>query len=98
MPAILKPRIDFFGNQVCGFSIQEIHRRLEITAASRVTVAATTAPALALSPDWEDVAELFSDPVSPEGTRIGQPEDVLPLDQQLSGRGPGKCRHHVEKG
>ncbi len=66
MPAVLKPRMDFFGNQVCGFSIQEIHRRLEITAMSRVTVAAITPPALALSPDWEGVVELFSDPVSPE--------------------------------
>lgn len=66
MPAILKPRMDFFGNQVCGFSIQEIHQHLEITATSRVTVAATTPPAPALSPDWESVVEIFSDPVSPE--------------------------------
>ena len=46
-PALLKPRIDYFGNQVCGFSIQEIHERLEITASSRVTVGAITPPALA---------------------------------------------------
>ena len=65
-PAVSKPRVDFFGNQVCGFSIQEIHQRLEITATSRVTVAATTPPAPALSPDWESVVKLFSDPVSPE--------------------------------
>ena len=65
-PAVSKPRVDFFGNQVCGFSIQEIHQRLEITATSRVTVAATTPPVPALSPDWESVVKLFSDPVSPE--------------------------------
>jgi transglutaminase-like putative cysteine protease len=65
-PARFTPRVDFFGNQVCGFSIQEIHRHLEITASSRVTVAATTPPALALSPHWADVVKLFSDPVSPE--------------------------------
>jgi transglutaminase-like putative cysteine protease len=65
-PALLKPRTDFFGNQVCGFSIQEIHERLEITATSRVTVGAVTPPALALSPYWDEVAKLFSDPVSPE--------------------------------
>ena len=59
-------RVDFFGNQVCGFSIQEIHQRMEVTARSRVTVSATTPPAPALSPDWEGVAKLFSDPVSPE--------------------------------
>jgi transglutaminase-like putative cysteine protease len=66
VPAVLRPRVDFFGNQVCGFSIQEIHRRLEVTATSRVTVFATTQPALSLSPDWEGVVKLFSDPVSPE--------------------------------
>jgi len=66
VPAVLRPRVDFFGNQVCGFSIQEIHQRLEVTATSRVTVFATTQPALALSPEWEGVVELFSDPVSPE--------------------------------
>jgi transglutaminase-like putative cysteine protease len=66
VPAVIKPRADFFGNQVCGFSIQEIHQELEITARSRVTVSATTPPAPALSPDWEGVVKLFSDPVSPE--------------------------------
>ena len=66
MPAVIKPRVDFFGNQVCGFSIQEIHQRLEVTATSRVTVAATTPPVPALSPDWEGVVKIFSDPVSPE--------------------------------
>ena len=65
LPAVLKPRVDFFGNQVCRFSIQKIHERLEITASSRVTVAAVTPPALALSPEWEAVVKLFSDPVSP---------------------------------
>lgn len=65
-PAVIKPRVDFFGNRVCGFSIQEIHQHLEITARSRVTVAATTPPAPALSPEWEGVVKVFSDPVSPE--------------------------------
>ena len=66
MPAVSKSRIDFFGNSVCGFTLQEIHQRLEITATSRVTVAGVTLPALALSPEWDGVAKLFTDPVSPE--------------------------------
>jgi len=37
-PARRNLRVDYFGNQVCGFSVQEIHERLEITANSRVTV------------------------------------------------------------
>jgi transglutaminase-like putative cysteine protease len=65
-PALQKTRTDYFGNRVWGFAIQEIHNRLEVTATSRVTVAPVTAPALALSPPWEKVVELFSDPVSPE--------------------------------
>ncbi len=65
-PALQKTRADYFGNRVWGFAIQEVHTRLEVTATSRVTVAPVTAPALALSPPWEKVVELFSDPVSPE--------------------------------
>ena len=43
-------RADYFGNRVCFFSIQEIHRRLEITAGSRVTVSRVTPPVPRLSP------------------------------------------------
>jgi transglutaminase-like putative cysteine protease len=59
-------RTDYFGNRICFFSIQEVHRRLEIVAECRVTVVPVTPPVLSLSPSWEQVARLFSDPVSPE--------------------------------
>ncbi len=49
-PALKKTRTDYFGNSVCGFAIQAIHTRLEITATSRVMVAPATPPAPALSP------------------------------------------------
>ena len=39
-PLLRKARDDYFGNRVCFFSIQEVHSRLEITAKSRVTIAA----------------------------------------------------------
>jgi transglutaminase-like putative cysteine protease len=65
-PALKNMRTDYFGNQVHRFAIQEVHTRLEITATSRVSVAPVTPPALALSPPWEKVVQLFSDPVSPE--------------------------------
>lgn len=65
-PAVKTMRTDYFGNRVCLFSIQEIHRRLDLTATSLVRVTTTTPPALALSPPWEKVAGLFRDPVSPE--------------------------------
>ncbi|HEX4121398.1 MAG TPA: transglutaminase family protein [Verrucomicrobiae bacterium] len=64
-PSIRKMRTDYFGNRICFFSIQEIHSQLEVVAECRVTVAETTPPTLFLSPEWRDVARLFSDPVSP---------------------------------
>ncbi len=64
-PPARKLRTDYFGNHVCFFSIQELHQRLEITAESVVSIAATTPPATLLSPPWEQVVTLFSDPVSP---------------------------------
>ena len=65
-PALRKERLDYFGNQLCLFSIQEVHRKLEIITHSRVAVRAVPPPASATSPGWEEVVELFRDPVSPE--------------------------------
>jgi transglutaminase-like putative cysteine protease len=63
-PALRKARQDYFGNRLCFFSIQELHSRLEIVTHSRVTVAAH--PPCTSAPAWEEIAELFRDPVSPE--------------------------------
>jgi len=71
-PAVRKTRTDYFGNQVCFFSIQEIHRQLEVTAASLVAVNARPAPKLDDSPPWDRVASLFRDPVSPGITDVYQ--------------------------
>ncbi|MGO8701232.1 MAG: transglutaminase family protein [Limisphaerales bacterium] len=65
-PTLRKSRVDYFGNRVCLFSIQELHSQLEIVAKARVTVTAATPPVLGLSPSWQKVAAMFSDPVSPE--------------------------------
>ena len=65
-PTLRKMRTDYFGNHICFFSIQEIHRHFEVTARSRVTVQSTTPPVPSLSQSWAEVKELFSDPVSPE--------------------------------
>ena len=64
-PAVRKESRDYFGNMVCSFAIQEIHRKFEVIARSQVTVNAATAPVLALSPVWEQVVASFRDPVSP---------------------------------
>jgi len=69
-PSVAKTRTDFFGNRVCGFSVQGIHRHLEITASSKVLVLppdkVMTAEVLEGSRAWEETVKLFSDPVSPE--------------------------------
>ena len=65
-PALRKTRHDYFGNQVCFFSVQEIHTRLEIVTHSRVAIRAPLSFAPETSRAWEEVARLFRDPVSPE--------------------------------
>jgi transglutaminase-like putative cysteine protease len=66
MPALRKTRMDYFGNELCFFSIQEVHRQLDIITRSLVTVNAAAPVAAEKSLVWEEVAELFRDPVSPE--------------------------------
>jgi len=66
LPALRQTRTDYFGNGVCVFSIQEVHRHLEITTRSRVSVKPGAEIAAGDSPPWEQVAQLFSDPVSPD--------------------------------
>jgi transglutaminase-like putative cysteine protease len=65
VPSVRKESRDYFGNHVCFFAIQEIHRHLEVVASSYVTVDAPATPDLSSSPPWEEVASRFRDPVSP---------------------------------
>lgn len=65
-PTLRMARTDYFGNQLCFFSIQEVHEYLEVSAISRVTVRAAQPPAPEATPAWEEAARLFRDPVSPE--------------------------------
>lgn len=83
-PAVLKTRTDYFGNQVCVFSLQELHQRLEVTTHSRVSVVAPTPQVLALSPPWREVSERFRDPVSPDDV---QPYEFC-LESPLLGTAP----------
>jgi transglutaminase-like putative cysteine protease len=65
-PVLRKSRPDYFGNRLCFFTLQEIHSRLEILTHSRVTVTAKQLPPAESTPAWEQVVDLFRDPVSPE--------------------------------
>ena len=65
-PSVRKTRTDYFGNELCFFSIQEVHQRLEITTRSKVCVKRGRETPVADSPAWEQVAHLFFDSVSPD--------------------------------
>lgn len=66
LPTLRKTRTDYFGNELCLFSIQEVHQRLEITTKSRVSVQAYEKVVAETSQPWKDAAQLFRDPVSPD--------------------------------
>jgi len=65
-PAGRRTRTDYFGNRLCFFTIQEVHHRLEVITRSRVTLRAARPAEAGETPAWEEVAQLFRDPVSPE--------------------------------
>lgn len=71
-PAVRKESRDYFGNAVCSFAIQEIHRHFEVIARSHVSVNAARTPDPGPSPAWEKVVASFRDPVSPA--------DVVPYE------------------
>jgi transglutaminase-like putative cysteine protease len=67
-PEGIHTRTDYFGNAVSVFAIRELHRVLEVVAASTVSVPGLNPPVPSLSPPWVQVAGRFCDPVSPRDT------------------------------
>src|SRR5581483_5010543 len=65
-PALRKDRVDYFGNRICFFSIQQGHQQLEITSTSQVSVQPVAPPGEEAASPWEDTVRLFRDPVSPD--------------------------------
>jgi transglutaminase-like putative cysteine protease len=64
-PAIQRDRLDYFGNQVSWFSLQEPHTELTIESTSEVEVRLELRPDLAHSVAWEQVGQALlgaSDP------------------------------------
>jgi len=64
-PAHRQERLDYFGNPVLYFALQEPHEGLRVTADSIVQIIETPLPDLAASPPWENVrawlTETFTD-------------------------------------
>jgi transglutaminase-like putative cysteine protease len=71
-PATRTDRVDFFGNPLCFFTIQEPHRELVVEARSEVKVEPNAAPSTKMSLSWEEAAKLVSQDCSPEGLHAYQ--------------------------
>jgi transglutaminase-like putative cysteine protease len=60
-PATCTERIDYFGNRLCFFTIQEPHKELIVEARSEVVIAGNAPPWPQHAPTWEEVAESLPD-------------------------------------
>jgi transglutaminase-like putative cysteine protease len=66
-PATRTERIDYFGNCLCFFTVQEPHKELVVEARSEVVIAQDAAPWPQHVPSWEEVAGLLAEDRSAEG-------------------------------
>jgi transglutaminase-like putative cysteine protease len=71
-PATCTERVDYFGNLLCFFTVQEAHKELVVESRSEVIVEgnSTTWPQQVLP--WEEVARLLPDDHSPAGLEAYQ--------------------------
>jgi transglutaminase-like putative cysteine protease len=74
---------DYFGNSVTSFTLQELHDRLTVRAASELEVNAIAPPNFSGSPPWEDVRELLPGDHSMDGLNAYQ---YVFDSQRVSGR------------
>jgi transglutaminase-like putative cysteine protease len=56
-PAVVHERVDFFGNLVTFFTVQEPHKKLAVRAEHTTTVQPYTPPDAALTPPWDHVRD-----------------------------------------
>jgi transglutaminase-like putative cysteine protease len=71
-PATRTHRVDFFGNLLCLFTIQEPHRELIVEARSEVKVEGKVAPPDKAQISWEEAAKLISQECNPESLNAFQ--------------------------
>lgn len=66
-PALSVERVDFFGNRVLYFAIQDIHQRLDVTVATEVRVLDERPfDESSRSPPWEQVQRMLQEDPDPE--------------------------------
>ena len=67
VPVTLTERVDYFGNQLCFFTVQEPHEELVVEAKSEVVIAGHASRSTLPSLPWEESARTLADDHSPEG-------------------------------
>jgi transglutaminase-like putative cysteine protease len=65
-PSTKSSGVDYFGNHVTWFSLQEPHAELTITANSEVEVSLTLRPDVSQGPSWEEVRQAILDSLTPQ--------------------------------
>jgi transglutaminase-like putative cysteine protease len=71
-PSTRTERVDYFGNQLCFFTIQEPHKELVVEARSEVIMEENASLWLQQSLPWEEAARLLLDDHSPAGLEAYQ--------------------------
>jgi transglutaminase-like putative cysteine protease len=66
-PATRTERVDYFGNCLCFFTVQEPHKELVVEAKSEVVIAQDAAAWPQHAPSWEEVARSLGEDRSAEG-------------------------------
>jgi transglutaminase-like putative cysteine protease len=77
-PATRTERVDYFGNTLCFFTVQEPHKELVVEARSEVVIAKDPTPWPQQAPSWEEVAVTLPKDYSPEGLEAYQFEFESP--------------------
>jgi transglutaminase-like putative cysteine protease len=65
-PTLVRERVDYFGNRMTYFTVEEPHDRLTVRATSVVEVAPAAPPDAAATPSWDSVRRLLEEDCSPE--------------------------------
>jgi transglutaminase-like putative cysteine protease len=79
LPATTDERLDYFGNHVTYFAVHESHRKLSVTAVSRVDVQPPQMPEPTATPAWETVRDSLFDCSTPEKLQAAQFAAVSPF-------------------
>jgi transglutaminase-like putative cysteine protease len=82
-PAVNREHVDFFGNRVNYFSIQQSHSALEVTAISEVEVSPPELPDPGTTRPWEVALERLHearDPVTVAARIFALPSPLVPLE------------------